>query len=37
MTAATVANAPLLEMRKVTVMRGGRAVLHDWNLRIEAG
>lgn len=29
--------APLLELRRVTVMRGERAALHDVSLRIEAG
>ena len=28
---------PLIELRNVSVVRGGRVVLHDLNLRIEAG
>ena len=30
-------NHPLIEMRQVSVARGGHVVLHDLNLRIEAG
>ena len=33
----THSTPPLVELRNVTVVRNGRVVLHDVNLRIEAG